>query len=169
MNNLGFGTLMIYDLIWAQSELHVSSASIIFVCTYFVLLFGMFSNKKEKLQQQIKQVERDNRKSQRELERERTQLRRDEANIIAEIKKLAAQGNKESCAVLAKQLVKNRQQQARTYEMGARMNCLNSQQKMMATNIRMADSLKNTTTTMSKMNAVSCVGCLIIHEIRLCS
>ncbi len=113
----------------------------------------MFS-KKNKLQEQIKQGERDNRKSQREIERERAQLQRDEAKIKAEIKKLAAQGNKEACAILAKQLVKNRQQQTRTYEMGARFNGITSQQKLMGTNLRMAESMKKTTVTMGKMNKV---------------
>ncbi|KAM3185491.1 hypothetical protein ACTXT7_006258 [Hymenolepis weldensis] len=111
----------------------------------------MFS-RKNKLEDQLKKGQRDNRRTQRELERDRAQLARNEAQIKAEIKRLAAQGNKEACTILAKQLVKNRQQVARTYEIGARMNGMANQQSLMKSNMRIANAAKTSAGVMSTMN-----------------
>nr|CUU97565.1 hypothetical transcript [Hymenolepis microstoma] len=111
----------------------------------------MFS-RKNKLEEQLKQGQRENRKTQRELERDRLQLERSEAQLKAEIKRLAAQGNKEACTILAKQLVKNRQQIARTYEIGAKMNGIANQQTLMKSNMKVANAAKASAGIMSTMN-----------------
>ncbi|KAM7541392.1 hypothetical protein Aperf_G00000046753 [Anoplocephala perfoliata] len=111
----------------------------------------MFS-RENKLEKQIKQGQRDNRRAQRELERDRNQLQSNEAQIKADIKRLAAQGNKEACAVLARQLVKNRQQVARSYEMGARLRGIESQHTLAKSNLKVASAAKTSTHAMSQMN-----------------
>lgn len=48
----------------------------------------------------------------------------EEKKLEAEIKKMAKQGNKEACGVLAKQLVNLRKQKTRSYAAGAKMNSI---------------------------------------------
>lgn len=117
----------------------------------------MFS-KKGKLEKQLKNERRENRKVQRDLERDRAELLREENKIKADIKRLAAQGNKEACAVLAKQLVKNRQQVARSYEMTSRVKGVAAQESILRSNMRVTDAAKTSTSIMSRMNKVSAIS-----------
>ena len=99
----------------------------------------------------------------------------EEKKLEAEIKKMAKQGNKEACGVLAKQLVNLRKQKTRSYAAGAKMNSIQgfenlkvkniafslslkksffilAQTKIMHTNTKMAQSMGKTTKTMQAIN-----------------
>lgn len=116
----------------------------------------MFS-REDKLEKQLKQGQRDSRRAQRELERDRNHLQSNEVQLKSEIKRLAAQGNKEACAILARQLVKNRQQIARSYEMGTRLSGIGMQQTLIKSNMKVANAAKTSAQVMSRMNKVSIV------------
>ncbi|BHF60001.1 Charged multivesicular body protein 2b [Sparganum proliferum] len=108
--------------------------------------------KKKTLEDELKAGKRENRRIQRGFERDQLQLDRDEKQLQAEIKKMAQQGNKEACVVLAKQLVKVRQQKTKSISMGAKLNGISMQQSLMGTNMKMAQSMKSTAKTMEHIN-----------------
>ncbi|VDK33533.1 unnamed protein product [Gongylonema pulchrum] len=68
-----------------------------------------------------------------------------------EIRKLAKQGQKEACGVLAKQLLQLRKQKAKSLNMGARMNAISAKNREMYSMGRMADAVGKTTDTMKVM------------------
>eukprot|EP00184_Porphyridium_aerugineum_P008548 CAMPEP_0184691604 /NCGR_PEP_ID=MMETSP0313-20130426/405_1 /TAXON_ID=2792 /ORGANISM="Porphyridium aerugineum, Strain SAG 1380-2" /LENGTH=224 /DNA_ID=CAMNT_0027149349 /DNA_START=105 /DNA_END=779 /DNA_ORIENTATION=+ len=70
----------------------------------------------------VKDEKRNIGKAQRDLDREANRLKQEEQKLIMEIKNLAAKGQNDNARVMAKQLVKNREQQKRLmttkYNMG---------------------------------------------------
>ncbi|CDS35798.1 charged multivesicular body protein 2b [Echinococcus multilocularis] len=111
----------------------------------------MFSREK-RLKKQLKEAEKNNRTMQRELERDRNQLKLKEVQLKNEIRRLALQGDKKSCSLLAKQLVNNREQVAKSKEIGLLMNDALAQQRVCASNVRIAKAAETTTSMMAKMN-----------------
>lgn len=71
-----------------------------------------------------------------------------------EIKKAAKQGNKQAASVLAKQLVALRKQKNKNFMVGSRVQAIGSQQKMMHSNMKMADAMGTSTKTMTQINKV---------------
>lgn len=114
---------------------------------------GLFS-KKPTVQQQLRQNERVLKKTQRDLTRDRNALERQEKQLEEEIKKAAKQGNKQAASVLAKQLVALRKQKNKNFMVGSRVQAIGSQQKMMHSNMKMADAMGTSTKTMTQMNKV---------------
>lgn len=78
----------------------------------------------------IKQQNRDLRRAQRDVERSRADLERQEKQLELDIKKAAKQGNKQVCAVLAKQLVQLRKQKTRMYTAGSQIGSIGAQSKV---------------------------------------
>lgn len=78
----------------------------------------------------IRQQNRDLRRAQRDVERSRTDLERQEKQLELDIKKAAKQGNKQVCAVLAKQLVQLRKQKTRMYTAGSQIGSIGAQSKV---------------------------------------
>ncbi|GAB1605038.1 charged multivesicular body protein 2b-like [Argonauta hians] len=114
---------------------------------------GIFS-KKPTMQQQIRQNEQISRKTQRELARDRTALERQEKQLEADIKKAAKEGNKQVAAILAKQLLALRKQKNKNMMVGSRVQAIGNQQKMIHSNMKMANAMGTTTKTMTDMNKV---------------
>jgi len=106
------------------------------------------------VKEQMKANERVIKKSTRDVTRERNDLERQEKKLEQEIKLAAKQGNKQACTILAKQLVQLRKQKTRTYAMNSKMQSIGTQQKMMHSNMKMADAMATTTKTMVDMNKV---------------
>ena len=52
--------------------------------------------------------------AQRDLDRDRNQMDREKKRLEIEIKKMAKEGNKQACTILAKQLIQMRKQETRT-------------------------------------------------------
>lgn len=94
------------------------------------------------------------RKTQRDLERDRGKMEKEEKKLEMEIKKAAKQGNKQACAVLAKQLVALRKQKTRSYNTGSKIGAIGNQQKLMHSNMKMAGAMSTTTKSMQQMNKV---------------
>jgi len=113
-----------------------------------------FFSKKPTMKEQMRQNDRTVRKTQRDLERERTDLERQEKKLEIEIKKAAKLGNKQAATILAKQLVNLRKQKTKTYSVGSKIQSINTQSKVMQSNMKMADAMATTTKSMGEMNKV---------------
>ena len=104
--------------------------------------------------EQAREGERAIRKQTRDVERDRRGLEREEAKLEMDIKKAAKAGNKQACTVLAKQLVQLRKQKTRTYTATSQMQAVNYGMKGMAANVKLAETMGETTKTMGQMNKV---------------
>lgn len=69
-----------------------------------------------------------------------------------EIKKCAKEGNREACAVLAKQLIVLRKQKNRTYAANSKITSVGFQNKSMGANIALTEAMGTTAKTMGDMN-----------------
>lgn len=69
-----------------------------------------------------------------------------------EIKKLAKEGDKEGCTILAKQLVQLRKQKTRSYAASSKVTGVQFQNKAMGANVKLAESMGIAGKTMSNMN-----------------
>ncbi|KAK6169996.1 charged multivesicular body protein 2b [Patella vulgata] len=114
---------------------------------------GFFS-KKPTVEQQLRQNERVMKKQQRDVDRDRGKLEKEEKKIEMEIKKAAKQGNKQAATILAKQLVALRKQKTKTYAVNSKIGAIGNQQKLMHSNMKMANAMGTTTKTMVQMNKV---------------
>lgn len=110
--------------------------------------------KKPDPKEQLKATERENKKVQRDLTRDKNHLEAEEKKLEAEIKKMAKQGNKEGATILAKQLIQLRQQRNRNMEMNYKVGSITNQAKVMNSNMKLADAMKTTGKTMANMNKV---------------
>ncbi|KAL8584367.1 hypothetical protein ACOMHN_031987 [Nucella lapillus] len=114
---------------------------------------GFFS-KKPTVEQQIRQNDRVLRRQQRDLNRDRGAMDREEKKLEMEIKKAAKQGNRQAATVLAKQLVAVRKQKTKSFAAGSKIQSIGHQQKVMHSNMKMANAMGSTTKTMVEMNKV---------------
>lgn len=113
-----------------------------------------FFTKKPTVQEQVRANDRILRKQTRDLDRDRNALEREEKKIEMEIKKAAKAGNKQAATILAKQLIALRKQKTKSYAMGSKISSIGMQQKVMHSNMKMANAMGTTTKTMTQMNKV---------------
>ncbi|ESO84176.1 hypothetical protein LOTGIDRAFT_203267 [Lottia gigantea] len=113
-----------------------------------------FFKKKPTIEQQIRENDRTTKRTQRGVERDRANLEKEEKKIEMEIKKAAKQGNKQAATILAKQLVALRKQKTKTYAVNSKIGAIGNQQKLMHSNMKMANAMGTTTKTMVEMNKV---------------
>ena len=111
---------------------------------------NLFSNIKEKIaptdtKAAMRKNQRELNRANRELERDRTRMDRDEAKLKQDIKKAAKQGDKASVNILAKQVVRTRNQKAKSYQASANISGVGNNMKMMQSQQVMAKSMGNTT------------------------
>lgn len=90
----------------------------------------------------------------RDIERDQNQLEREEKKLELEIKKLAKEGNKEGCAILAKQLIQLRKQKNRSLTARSKIQGVAMQNKMMGANVSLSNAIATTSKTMGSMNKV---------------
>ncbi|XP_033095943.1 charged multivesicular body protein 2b-like [Anneissia japonica] len=105
-------------------------------------------NEKEIMRKNDKEL----RKTQRDLERDRGKLEREEKKLEMEIKKAAKRGDKQTCTILAKQLVNMRKTKTRSYGASAKVTAVKTQAKTMQSTKAMATAMGNTTKAMGAMN-----------------
>ncbi|CAL8109096.1 unnamed protein product [Orchesella dallaii] len=98
--------------------------------------------------------ERALRKVGRDLDREKLKLEQEEKKLVLEIKKAANEGNKEVCAILAKQLVQMRKAKTRAYAAKGKIQTVGTTAKVMQANTKMAEVMGETTKAMGQMNKV---------------
>jgi len=108
--------------------------------------------KKPTIPEQAKAHSRELRKTDRELVRDRHKLESEEQRLVNEIRKNAHGGNKKAVEILAKQLVKVRNQKAQSLQASGQIQSLATQNTMMASNVKMANAMESTAKTMAKMN-----------------
>ncbi|CAF1017683.1 unnamed protein product [Adineta steineri] len=108
--------------------------------------------KKPTVQEQTKASNRELKKTDRELGRDRHKLEAEEQKLVNEIRKNASTGNKKAVEILAKQLVKLRNQKDHSLQASGHIQGLASQNTIMASNMRMATAMESTGKTMAKMN-----------------
>jgi len=88
----------------------------------------------------------------REFDRDIRGLERDEAKLITEIKKVAKSGDKKSAGILAKQLVRIRDQKTKMITAKHRANGVEMQVKSMASQAKVAQSMGVATKAVKQMN-----------------
>lgn len=113
-------------------------------------LFGRPKTMKE----QVRDNERALKKTERELARDRNALERQEKQLEMEIKQAAKRGDKQTAGVLAKQLVNLRKQKTRSHAASSKITAVGMQAKGMASQVKMAEAMKDTTKVMGNMNKV---------------
>jgi len=112
-------------------------------------IFGKKPDPKEALREQTRQMKR----NEREIERERLALQRQEAKLIAEIKKAAKDGQTSAARTLATNLVRTRKAMARMGAMKGQVQGAATQMKLNSTQANMVQSLAGAAEAMGKMNA----------------
>ncbi|KAK5973110.1 putative assembly/vacuolar sorting protein [Trichostrongylus colubriformis] len=100
---------------------------------------------------QMRENNKNIRRANRELESDRRALERREKELENEIKKLAKQGQKDACAVLAKQLVQLRKQKAKSVGMSSRLTGIGAQNNQMYSMNKMSQVMGQTVGTMKTM------------------
>lgn len=110
----------------------------------------MFRKKDPK--EMMRQQQRELRKTNRELERDRGGLERQERHIEAEIKKAAKRGDKQAASTYAKQLVRLRQQKAKSMGLSSTITSTGHRMQVMQSQAKMAGAMGSTAKTMSAMN-----------------
>ncbi|CAF2111652.1 unnamed protein product [Rotaria magnacalcarata] len=113
----------------------------------------MFS-KKPSVTEQAKAHSRELRTTDRDLVRDRRKIEVEEQRLMNEIRKAAATNNKKAVEILAKQLIKVRNQKDKSLQASGQIQSLATQSTMMASNVRLAGAMETTAKTMSKMNKV---------------
>lgn len=102
--------------------------------------------------EQMRVQQRALRKTNRELERDRSGLERQEKQLEAEIKKAAKRGDRQSAGVYAKQLVRLRQQKAKSMGLSSTITSTGHQMKAMESQAKMAHAMGSTAKVMGAMN-----------------
>lgn len=111
----------------------------------------MFGRKKT-VEQQMREQDRQLKRANRDMARDRTKIEQEEKKLEMEIKKAAKQGNKQACAILAKQLVNLRKQKTRSYAASSTITSVGVQTKAMHSNMKMANAMGATAKTMANVN-----------------
>jgi len=86
------------------------------------------------------------------MDREIQKMAREEAQCIAQIKQAARKGNEQEARVLTKNLIRIRQAKDKMTASKAQMGSCKTQIQTMGANMKMAQTMKNTTAIMGQMN-----------------
>ncbi|XGW22184.1 hypothetical protein V3C99_004847 [Haemonchus contortus] len=100
---------------------------------------------------QMRENNKNIRRANRELESDRRALERREKELENEIKKLAKQGQKDACAVLAKQLVQLRKQKTKSIGMSSKLTGIGAQNNQIYSMNKMSQVMGQTVGTMKTM------------------
>ncbi|KAM9831236.1 charged multivesicular body protein 2a [Neosynchiropus ocellatus] len=111
-------------------------------------LFG----RKKTPEQMLRQNQRALNKAMRELDRERTKLEQQEKKIIADIKKMAKQGQMDAVKIMAKDLVRTRRYVKKFIMMKANIQAVSLKIQTLKSNNSMAQAMKGVTKAMATMN-----------------
>lgn len=112
-----------------------------------------FFSKKPDPKEVLRQETRNLKRNEREIERERLGLQRQEQKLIADIKKAAKEGQTATAKTLAKQLVRTRGALERMGAMKGQVQSAAVQMKLSNTQQNMVESLADASKAMGNMNA----------------
>merc|ERR1712002_1112695 len=104
------------------------------------------------MKEQVRDNDKALRKTERELARDRNALERQEKQLELDIKAAAKRGDKQTASILAKQLVNLRKQKTRSHAASSKITAVGMQAKGMASQVKMAEAMKDTTKVMGNMN-----------------
>ena len=91
-------------------------------------------------------------RTQQDLDRDKAALERQEKQLEMDIKKMAKQGNKQACTVLAKQLLQLKKQKARNMNTSSKVMGMGHQMQAMHSTSKMAGSMATATKAMGAVN-----------------
>ncbi|KAI8329073.1 charged multivesicular body protein 2a-like protein [Chlamydoabsidia padenii] len=111
-------------------------------------LFGRRKTPAEMLRQHQRSIT----KAQRELDRERERLERQEKVLINDIKKSAKANQMSACKVMAKDLVRTRRYVQKFYQMKTQLQAVGLRIQTLRSNQQMAEAMRGATKAMSSMN-----------------
>uniref|UniRef100_A0AAX7UCM6 Charged multivesicular body protein 2a n=1 Tax=Astatotilapia calliptera TaxID=8154 RepID=A0AAX7UCM6_ASTCA len=111
-------------------------------------LFGRRKTPEEMLRQNQRALNR----AMRELDRERMKLEQQEKKIIADIKKMAKQGQMDAVKIMAKDLVRTRRYVKKFIMMKANIQAVSLKIQTLKSNNSMAQAMKGVTKAMATMN-----------------
>ncbi|XP_038047107.1 charged multivesicular body protein 2a-like [Patiria miniata] len=111
-------------------------------------LFG----RKKTPAEMLKQNQRALNRAMRELDRERSRLEGQEKKVIADIKKMAKQGQMDAVKVMAKDLVRTRRYVKKFIMMRANIQAVSLKIQTLKSNQTMTDAMKGVTKAMQTMN-----------------
>lgn len=111
-------------------------------------LFG----KKKTLKEVLREHQRSLNRSIREIDRERTALQNQEKKITVEMKKLAKQGQMGAVKIMAKDLVRTRNNITKFYKMRTELQAVSLRIQTMKSHHTMAEAMRGVTKAMMKMN-----------------
>ncbi|KAM9774197.1 charged multivesicular body protein 2a [Syngnathus typhle] len=111
-------------------------------------LFG----KRKTPEEMLKQNQRALNRAMRELDRERSKLEQQEKKIIADIKKMAKQGQMDSVKIMAKDLVRTRRYVKKFIMMKANIQAVSLKIQTLKSNNSMTQAMKGVTKAMATMN-----------------
>ncbi|XP_019743352.1 charged multivesicular body protein 2a isoform X1 [Hippocampus comes] len=111
-------------------------------------LFGKRKTPEEMLRQNQRALNR----AMRDLDRERTKLEQQEKKIIADIKKMAKQGQMDAVKIMAKDLVRSRRYVKKFIMMRANIQAVSLKIQTLKSNNSMAQAMKGVTKAMATMN-----------------
>ncbi|XP_075891059.1 charged multivesicular body protein 2a isoform X1 [Nelusetta ayraudi] len=103
-------------------------------------------------EQLLKQNQRALNRAMRELDRERSKLEQQEKKIIADIKKMAKQGQMDAVKIMAKDLVRTRRYVKKFIMMKANIQAVSLKIQTLKSNNSMAQAMKGVTKAMATMN-----------------
>lgn len=116
------------------------------------MLSSIFGSKKPDAKEVLRQETRNMKRNEREIERERLALQRQEQKLIAEIKKAARDGQTGATKTLAKQLVRTREAMGRMGAMKGQVQSAANQMKLNQTQANVVQSLAGASKAMAKQN-----------------
>ncbi|ORX56920.1 charged multivesicular body protein 2a [Hesseltinella vesiculosa] len=111
-------------------------------------LFGRRKTPAEMLRQHQRSIN----KAQRELDRERDRLERQEKKLIADIKKSAKANQMNACKVMAMDLVRTRRYIQKFYQMKTQLQAVGLRIQTLRSSQQMADAMRGATRAMASMN-----------------
>jgi charged multivesicular body protein 2A len=132
----------------------ISALSSIFQGNYQTIkmpLEWLFGRKKTPAEM-LRQNQRALTKAMRDLDRERTSMERQEKKIIADIKKMAKQGQMDAVKIMAKDLVRTRRYCKKFMLMKANIQAVSLKIQTLRSNDAMAQAMKGVTKAMTAMN-----------------
>eukprot|EP01117_Protostelium_nocturnum_P000092 TRINITY_DN1017_c0_g1_i2.p2 TRINITY_DN1017_c0_g1~~TRINITY_DN1017_c0_g1_i2.p2 ORF type:complete len:210 (+),score=82.45 TRINITY_DN1017_c0_g1_i2:2453-3082(+) len=111
-------------------------------------LFG----KKKTMKEILREHQRNINRAVRDIDRERTSLQNQEKKIIAEMKALAKKGQMGAIKIMAKDLVRTRNNVSRFYKMRTELQAVGLRIQTVASQNAMAEAMKGVTKAMMTMN-----------------
>uniref|UniRef100_A0A1I8GT85 Charged multivesicular body protein 2a n=1 Tax=Macrostomum lignano TaxID=282301 RepID=A0A1I8GT85_9PLAT len=113
--------------------------------------FSLFGRKKTP-EEMLRQNQRALNRAMRDLDRERGRLEQQEKKVIADMKKLAKQGQMDAVKIMAKDLVRTRSYIKKFIMMRANIQAISLKIQTLRSTNQMAQAMKGVTLTMQRMN-----------------